>query len=146
MFIATANDLSAIPGPLRDRMEIISIAGYTEIEKVHIAKDHLFPKQVKENGLTGNQIRLKEEAILDIVRYYTREAGVRSLERQLAAICRKAAKKIVSNEKKRITVTDKFAGLSWQTHFPLWSGGYRRSSWCGKWSGVYDGRRRHFAN
>ncbi|OAH56159.1 MULTISPECIES: endopeptidase La [Bacillaceae] len=107
MFIATANDLSAIPGPLRDRMEIISIAGYTEVEKVHIAKDHLFPKQVKENGLTGNQIRLKEEAIFDVVRYYTREAGVRSLERQLAAICRKAAKKIVSNEKKRITVTDK---------------------------------------
>jgi ATP-dependent Lon protease len=107
MFIATANDLSAIPGPLRDRMEIISIAGYTEVEKVHIAKDHLFPKQVKENGLTGHQIRLKEEAIHDIVRYYTREAGVRSLERQLAAICRKAAKKIVSNEKKRVTVTDK---------------------------------------
>lgn len=107
MFIATANDLSAIPGPLRDRMEIISIAGYTEIEKVRIAKDHLFPKQVKENGLTGNQIRLKEEAVVDIVRYYTREAGVRSLERQLAAICRKAAKKIVSGEKKRISVTDK---------------------------------------
>ncbi|OKL38270.1 endopeptidase La [Domibacillus mangrovi] len=107
MFIATANDLSAIPGPLRDRMEIISIAGYTEVEKVHIAKDHLFPKQVKENGLTGNQIRLKEEAILDIVRYYTREAGVRSLERQLAAICRKAAKKIVSGENKRVSVTNK---------------------------------------
>ncbi|OES44212.1 endopeptidase La [Domibacillus iocasae] len=107
MFIATANDLSAIPGPLRDRMEIISIAGYTEVEKIHIAKDHLFPKQVKENGLSGNQIRLKEEAIRDIVRYYTREAGVRSLERQMAAICRKAAKKIVSNEKKRITVTEK---------------------------------------
>ncbi|MET1032609.1 endopeptidase La [Domibacillus tundrae] len=107
MFIATANDLSAIPGPLRDRMEIISIAGYTEIEKIHIAKDHLFPKQVKENGLSSNQIRLKEEAIRDIVRYYTREAGVRSLERQLAAICRKAAKKIVSSEKKRVTVTDK---------------------------------------
>ncbi|OLN23508.1 endopeptidase La [Domibacillus antri] len=107
MFIATANDLSAIPGPLRDRMEIISIAGYTEVEKIHIAKDHLFPKQVKENGLTRNQIRLKEEAIRDIIRYYTREAGVRSLERQLAAICRKAAKKIVSGEKKRVTVTDK---------------------------------------
>lgn len=107
MFIATANDLSAIPGPLRDRMEIISIAGYTEVEKIHIAQDHLFPKQAKENGLTRSQIRLKEEAVRDIVRYYTREAGVRSLERQLAAICRKAAKKIVSGEKKRVTVTDK---------------------------------------
>ncbi|WP_309089623.1 endopeptidase La [Domibacillus sp.] len=107
MFIATANDLSAIPGPLRDRMEVISIAGYTEVEKINIAKDHLFPKQVKENGLSRNQLRLKEEAIRDIVRYYTREAGVRGLERQMAAICRKAAKKIVSGEKKRITVTDK---------------------------------------
>ncbi|OMP67529.1 endopeptidase La [Domibacillus epiphyticus] len=107
MFIATANDLSAIPGPLRDRMEIISIAGYTEVEKIHIAKDHLFQKQVKENGLSGNQLRLKEDAIRDIVRYYTREAGVRSLERQMAAICRKAAKKIVSGEKKRVTVTEK---------------------------------------
>lgn len=107
MFIATANDLSAIPGPLRDRMEIISIAGYTEVEKINIARDHLFPKQVKENGLSRGQLRLKEEAIRDIVRYYTREAGVRSLERQMAAICRKAAKKIVSGEKKRITVTDK---------------------------------------
>ncbi|WP_046173991.1 endopeptidase La [Domibacillus indicus] len=107
MFIATANDLSAIPGPLRDRMEIISIAGYTEVEKINIAMNHLFPKQVKENGLSRSQIRLKEEAVRDIVRYYTREAGVRSLERQLAAICRKAAKKIVSNEKKRVTVSDK---------------------------------------
>lgn len=107
MFIATANDLSAIPGPLRDRMEIISIAGYTEVEKINIARDHLFPKQAKENGLSRSQLRLKEEAIRDIVRYYTREAGVRSLERQMAAICRKAAKKIVSGEKKRITVTDK---------------------------------------
>ncbi|WP_050181193.1 endopeptidase La [Domibacillus robiginosus] len=107
MFIATANDLSAIPGPLRDRMEVISIAGYTEVEKINIAKDHLFPKQVNENGLTRNQLRLKDEAIRDIVRYYTREAGVRGLERQMAAICRKAAKKIVSGEKKRITVTDK---------------------------------------
>ena len=107
MFIATANDLSAIPGPLRDRMEIISIAGYTEVEKINIGRDHLFPKQAKENGLSRSQLRLKEEAIRDIVRYYTREAGVRSLERQMAAICRKAAKKIVSGEKKRITVTDK---------------------------------------
>jgi ATP-dependent Lon protease len=105
LFIATANDLSAIPGPLRDRMEIISIAGYTEIEKSSIAKNHLIPKQLKEHGLTKSQVRINDEAILDVIRYYTREAGVRSLERQIAGICRRAAKQIVAGEKKRITVS-----------------------------------------
>ncbi|MBM7648913.1 ATP-dependent Lon protease [Bacillus ectoiniformans] len=107
MFIATANDLATIPGPLRDRMEIITIAGYTELEKIHIAKDHLLTKQIKEHGLSKSQMQLKDEAIQDIVRYYTREAGVRSLERQLAAICRKTAKLIVSNEKKRVIISSK---------------------------------------
>lgn len=105
MFIATANDLAAIPGPLRDRMEVITIAGYTEIEKIHIAKSHLLPKQVEEHGLSETQLQLKEDAIQDIVRYYTREAGVRSLERTLAAVCRKAAKIIVSGEQESIVVT-----------------------------------------
>lgn len=99
MFIATANDLATIPGPLRDRMEIITIAGYTELEKIHIAKSHLLPKQVEEHGLTKSQLQVRDDAIQDVVRYYTREAGVRSLERQLAAICRKTAKMIVSEEK-----------------------------------------------
>jgi ATP-dependent Lon protease len=107
LFIATANDLGPIPGPLRDRMEIISIAGYTEIEKSSIAKNHLIPKQMKEHGLTGSQLRINDEAILNIIRYYTREAGVRSMERQIAAICRRAAKQIVTNEKKRVIVTAK---------------------------------------
>ena len=107
MFIATANNLASIPGPLRDRMEIISIAGYTELEKIHIAKDHLLPKQISENGLAKSQLQIREEGIQTIVRYYTREAGVRSLERQLASICRKTAKIIVSSEKKRVVVTDK---------------------------------------
>ncbi len=107
MFIATANNLASIPGPLRDRMEIISIAGYTELEKIHIAKDHLLPKQIGENGLAKSQLQIREEGIQTIVRYYTREAGVRSLERQLASICRKTAKIIVSGEKKRVVVTDK---------------------------------------
>lgn len=107
MFIATANNLATIPGPLRDRMEIISIAGYTELEKIHIAKDHLFPKQIKEHGMTGAQLQIREDGIQHIVRYYTREAGVRSLERQLASICRKTAKIIVSNEKKKVIVTEK---------------------------------------
>ncbi|QFF99591.1 endopeptidase La [Psychrobacillus glaciei] len=107
LFIATANDLSTIPGPLRDRMEIISIAGYTEIEKLSIAKNHLLPKQVKEHGLTKTQLQVKDEAIVDVIRYYTREAGVRSLERVLANICRKAALQIVSGTKKRLTITSK---------------------------------------
>lgn len=107
MFIATANDLSTIPGPLRDRMEIISIAGYTEYEKKEIAKNHLIPKQLKEHGLKKTQLQFKEEAIVDLIRYYTREAGVRSLERTIATVCRKAAKVIVSGEKKKVTVSQK---------------------------------------
>ncbi len=107
MFIATANNLATIPGPLLDRMEIISIPGYTELEKVHITRDHLLPKQIKENGLTKNMLQVRDEAIVKVVRYYTREAGVRSLERQMAAICRKTAKIIVSGDKKRVVVTEK---------------------------------------
>ncbi|MBM7578862.1 endopeptidase La [Jeotgalibacillus terrae] len=107
MFIATANNLATIPGPLRDRMEIITIAGYTEIEKINIAKNHLLPKQIEENGLSKSQVQVRDEAIKDIVRYHTREAGVRSLERQLATVCRKAAKMIVGEEKKKVIVTSK---------------------------------------
>ncbi|MCH1627623.1 endopeptidase La [Fredinandcohnia quinoae] len=107
MFIATANNLATIPGPLRDRMEIITIAGYTEIEKVHIAKDHLLPKQIEAHGLTKGKLQIREDALQSIIRYYTREAGVRGLERQLATICRKVAKIIVSGEKKRVIISDK---------------------------------------
>ncbi|MFP7368928.1 endopeptidase La [Bacillus sp. WP8] len=107
LFIATANNLATIPGPLRDRMEIITIAGYTEVEKAEIVKDHLLPKQLKEHGLKKGNLQLREAAIYDMIRYYTREAGVRGLERQLAAICRKAAKAIVAEDRKRITVTEK---------------------------------------
>ncbi|MGG5254867.1 endopeptidase La [Neobacillus sp. SM06] len=107
MFIATANNLATIPGPLLDRMEIITIAGYTEIEKVHITRDHLLPKQLKEHGLSKGILQVREDAIVKIVRYYTREAGVRNLERQVAAICRKTAKIVVSGEKKRVIITEK---------------------------------------
>lgn len=107
MFLATANDLSTIPGPLLDRMEVITIAGYTELEKLEITKNHLIPKQLQENGLKKTQLIIKEEAVTDIIRYYTREAGVRNLQRQIAALCRKAAKIIVSGDKKRVTVNSK---------------------------------------
>ncbi|RRN74151.1 endopeptidase La [Peribacillus simplex] len=107
MFIATANNLGSIPGPLRDRMEIISIAGYTEIEKLYIAKDHLLPRQLENHGLMKTQLQIREEALTKIIRYYTREAGVRSLERQLASICRKTAKIIVSGDKKRVVISEK---------------------------------------
>ncbi|MDQ0208024.1 endopeptidase La [Alkalicoccobacillus murimartini] len=106
MFVTTANNLSTIPGPLLDRMEIISIAGYTELEKKEIAKSYLFPKQIKEHGLNGNKMRLTEDALQKVIRYYTREAGVRNLERELATLCRKAAKMLVTKEKKRVNVTE----------------------------------------
>ncbi|WP_102345369.1 endopeptidase La [Bacillus sp. Marseille-P3661] len=107
MFIATANNIGTIPGPLLDRMEVISIAGYTEVEKLHIAKDHLFPKQVKEHGLDKGKLQIRDEALLMLIRTYTREAGVRGLERQLATICRKAARLVVSEDRKRIIITEK---------------------------------------
>ncbi|MBY6035295.1 endopeptidase La [Fictibacillus nanhaiensis] len=107
MFVTTANSLSTIPGPLLDRMEVISIAGYTEVEKLHISRNHLIPKQLKEHGLKKSQIQFKDDCILKLVRNYTREAGVRNLERQIAGLCRKAAKQIVSTEKKKVVITAK---------------------------------------
>lgn len=107
LFIATANNVNSIPGPLLDRMELITIAGYTEVEKLHIAKEHLLPKQIKENGLKPSHLQIRDSALLKLVRTYTREAGVRGLERQIAKICRKTAKIIISGEKKRVIVTEK---------------------------------------
>lgn len=107
LFVATANYVNNIPGPLLDRMELISIAGYTEVEKLHIAKEHLLPKQLRENGLKKSTLQMRDEALLKLIRRYTREAGVRNLERQLATICRKAARIIISEEKKRVVITEK---------------------------------------
>lgn len=107
LFIATANYVNNIPGPLLDRMELISIAGYTEVEKLHIAKEHLLSKQLKENGLEKSNLQIRDEALLKLIRTYTREAGVRGLERQIAKLCRKAAKIIISGDKKRVVITTK---------------------------------------
>lgn len=105
LFIATANTTHTIPRPLLDRMEVIHLSGYTEVEKLHIARDYLLPKQMKEHGLGKDKLQVHDEALMKIIRRYTREAGVRNLERQLATLCRKAAKLIVSGEKKRVVVT-----------------------------------------
>ncbi|MFA7096415.1 MAG: endopeptidase La [Gammaproteobacteria bacterium] len=105
MFVATANSLN-IPGPLLDRMEVIRIPGYTEDEKVNIATRYLIPKQIKSNGLKKEELAITEEAIRDIIRYYTREAGVRNLEREISKICRKVVKGILLKPRKRkLTVT-----------------------------------------
>ena len=107
LFIATANDLSAIPRPLLDRMEIIEVGSYTENEKKHIAQKHLVPRQMEANGLKKGQLILREEALEAVISGYTREAGVRTLERKIGEICRKAARKILEEKRRRITVTEK---------------------------------------
>ncbi|MCM1006445.1 MAG: endopeptidase La [Ruminococcus flavefaciens] len=107
VFITTANNVSAIPAPLLDRMEVIELPSYTAEEKFHIAKEHLIPKQLKEHGLKASQLKIADEAIHDVIGFYTKEAGVRSLERRIASLCRKAAKKIASGEAKRISVKSK---------------------------------------
>lgn len=107
VFITTANNVGNIPAPLLDRMELIELPSYTAEEKFHIAKEHLIPKQLKEHGLKGTQLKLQDETINDIIAYYTREAGVRNLERFIASLCRKAAKKIADGDAKRITVKAK---------------------------------------
>ncbi|MBU0680649.1 MAG: endopeptidase La [Proteobacteria bacterium] len=104
MFITTANYLENIPGPLRDRMEVITLTGYTEEEKLHIAKNHLFARQLTAHGLTSKNLAISDDAIRGVIRSYTREAGVRTMERKLAAICRGVAKNIVTGHKDKVTV------------------------------------------
>ena len=98
MFVCTANSLN-IPGPLLDRMEIIRIPGYIEDEKLNIAKQYLIPKQLERNGLGSNEVNFDDKAILDLIRYYTREAGVRGLERQISKVLRKSVKEIELSSK-----------------------------------------------
>ncbi|MCW9717292.1 MULTISPECIES: endopeptidase La [unclassified Avibacterium] len=115
MFVATSNSMN-IPGPLLDRMEVIRLSGYTEDEKLNIATRHLLNKQIERNGLKKSELKIEESAILDIIRYYTREAGVRGLEREISKICRKAVKNLLLNPKlKSITVNsdnlDEYLGV-----------------------------------
>lgn len=106
-FITTANTLQTIPRPLLDRMEIIEITSYTENEKLHIAIEHLIPKQLEKHGITNEQLSFSKKAIWKIAHNYTKEAGVRQLEREIGNICRKAAKELLTTEKEKITVTDR---------------------------------------
>ncbi len=105
MFIATANTLDTIPRPLLDRMEIIELSTYTKSEKLNIAKNHLLPKQLKRHGLTKSKVRISDEVIGMIIDGYTRESGVRNLERQIASLCRKAVKKLIETDKMSLTVS-----------------------------------------
>lgn len=122
MFVATANSLSSIPIPLRDRMEIIKLSGYTENEKLQIAKKHLIPKQCKENGLNNKEFSVSDEAILILIRKYTFEAGVRNLNREIANLARKAVKEIITNKAKSVKITPeniaKYAGIA-KHHFGI---------------------------
>ena len=104
LFIATANYLENIPAALRDRLEIIELSSYTDVEKIHIAKDHLIPKQIKENGLTPEQLIIPDDMILYLIRYYTREAGVRQLERTIASLARKTVLAILKDKKEKIVI------------------------------------------
>ena len=107
MFITTANTLQTIPRPLLDRMEVIEISSYTENEKLHIAMEHLIPKQLEKHGLSGEQLTFSRHAIWKMARNYTKEAGVRQLEREIGNICRKAAKEILTTDRGKIAVTDR---------------------------------------
>lgn len=122
LFIATANSVQTIPRPLLDRMELIEVSSYTENEKFHIAKEHLLPKQIKKNGLDKHTIAVSDKALEEIIRGYTKEAGVRNLERKLGEVCRKAAREYVEKEKKFVKITasnlEKYLGKE-QYHYNM---------------------------
>lgn len=116
LFIATANDAGSIPRPLLDRMELIEVSSYTENEKLHIAKEHLLAKQMKKNGLKKDQLNISDKALAKMINGYTKEAGVRNLERKIGAVCRKAARMIYEKERESVRVTgsnlEKYLGIA----------------------------------
>lgn len=125
MFITTANSTSTIPGPLLDRMEVIDVSGYTEEDKVQIAQKYLVPKQIKQNGLTKSRISFTEAGIRNVINYYTRESGVRNLEREIGNICRKVARNVVTGDTGKVSVRPKkvqeFLGKK-KVHFDIIKG------------------------
>ncbi len=141
MFLTTANSYN-MPGPLLDRMEIIPLAGYTEDEKREIAKQHLLDKQIKNHGLKKGEFTLSDDALTGIIRYYTREAGVRNLEREIAKIARKSVTKIIKKEAE-VHRSDRrqSGGFPGRQEVPVWSGRRGRSGRCGYRAGLYVGRR-----
>ena len=106
LFVTTANTLNILP-PLLDRMEVIRIPGYTEDEKINIANKYLLPKQIKDNGVKDKEMKLEDEIIKEIIRSYTKESGVRNLEREISKVARKVVKKVVDGEEKEVTVNNK---------------------------------------
>ena len=106
MFVTTANTLNILP-PLLDRMEVIRLAGYTEDEKINIANKYLLPKQIKDNGVKENEMKLDNDIIKEIIRSYTKESGVRNLEREISKVARKVVKKVVSGEEKEVNIETK---------------------------------------
>ena len=142
--MCTANSLDTIPGPLRDRMEIIELSSYTAQEKLHIAEEHLLEKQRKRHGLTAKQLKIKADAMEEIIDGYTREAGVRQLERTIGEVCRKAVKMILSGEKNTYGYEEKSGTAS---RCKKIYAGYNLQRAAGRhcvWSGM-DKSRRHNA-
>ena len=140
LFITTANTLQTIPRPLLDRMEVIEISSYTENEKLHIAMEHLIPKQLERHGLTKDQVTFSRQAVWKMARSYTKEAGVRQLEREIGNICRKAAKEILTTDRRRSQSQTGISTGSWEKrNIPIrwrirlrrWesSGGLRGPAW-----------------
>ena len=146
LFICTANMLDTVPPPLLDRMELISLQGYSEEEKVHIAYRYLIPRQIKENGITPEQIEFPEDAVRYIVRHYTREAGVRKLEQVLGTVCRKQARRVVEGHAEKLVVTREVAQGVPGRHSGARgnrSRGAREAARRGRGAGMDAGRRRH---
>lgn len=114
LFIATANSLQTIPRPLLDRMEVIEVTSYTENEKLHIATEHLIPKQLEKNGLKKEQLKISKNAVWKIASNYTKEAGVRQLEREIGNICRKAAKEILTTGKRVLQLQRRICSNIWE--------------------------------
>jgi len=132
MFITTANSSYSIPKPLLDRMEVITLPGYTEEEKVEIGSQFLVGKMLKEHGLTPSNLTIRKDSLKVIIRSYTREAGVRNLERQIATICRKTARDLVSGkEAKSNSDAQEYKQVPWNSKIPLWPGREGRPGWSG---------------